>query len=368
MSGTWLAPRGHGGPASRVPGDYRYLEDIVRIGYPVREARTFLNRHLGNSVTYRLVEATRGETVGQVREAEIETVDGAGVIRVLPERMLPDGSPASFFAPADMVEVRARVEAEHGGPIPPLHPDDRIILHVPVRSYMRFLPGLYQGAVPTQRRDIAKTTERSARQWGARDQERTTSVEVHHSDQFRRFLFLFQHMMTTVTERIDGIPALTDPMTSDPRFLPWISSWVGFDLDESLPLHQQRELVRRSIRLQRTRGTRRGVEEMIMVLTGTEVHIEERKKPRALTTGMMTLAGGRSVEDRYLRGEPAACFMVRPDRKPTTFFAVVLEHRAAFKQRFGERAAAVLRRISQVVTHEKPAHVTFTIEFEESVR
>ena len=88
----------------------------------------------------------------------------------------------------------------------------------------------------------------------------------------------------------------------------------------------------------------------------------------ALTTGMLTLAGGRSVEDRYLRGEPAACFMVRPDRKPTTFFAVVLEHRAAFKQRFGERAAAVLRRISQVVNHEKPAHVTFTIEFEESVR
>ena len=368
MSGTWLAPRGRGGSRNRVPGDYRYLEDIVRIGYPVKEARTFLNRHLGNSVTYRLVEATRGEKVGQVREIEIESVGGAETIRVLPERTLPDGSPASFFAPADMVETRARVETEHGGAVPPLHPDDRIILHVPVRSYMRFLPGLYQGAVPTQRRDIAETTERSARQWGARDQERTTAVEVQHTDQFQRFLFLFQHMMTTVTERIDGIPALTDPMTADPRFLTWISSWVGFELDESLPLHQQRELVRRSIRLQRTRGTRRGVEEMIMVLTGTEVRIEERKKPKPLTMGMMTLAGGRSVEDRYLRGEPAACFMVRPDRKPTTFFAVVLEHRSAFKQRFGERAAAVLRRISQVVTHEKPAHVTFTIEFEESVR
>jgi len=147
-----------------------------------------------------------------------------------------------------------------------------------------------------------------------------------------------------------------------------ISSWVGFELDESLPLHQQRELVRRSIRLYRTRGTKRGVEEMIMVLTSTQVRIEERKKPKALTMGMMTLAGGRSVEDRYLRGEPAACFMVRPDRKSTTFFAVVLEHREAFQKRFGERAPAVLRRISQVVTHEKPAHVTFTIEFDESVR
>jgi phage tail-like protein len=367
-AGTWLAPRGHGGPPSRVPGDYRYLEDVVRIAYPVKDARTYLNRHLGNSVRYKLVESRRGETIGLVREVEVEPVDGGEIVSVRPSRTLPDGSPASFFAPAEMVEIRALVETATDGPIPPLNPHDTIILHVPVRSYLRFLPGLYQGAVPTRRRDVAQTTERSARQWGARDQERTTTVEVHHADQFRRFLFLFQHMMTTVTERIDGIPSLTDPMTSDPRFLPWISSWVGFELDESLPLHQQRELVRRSIRLYRTRGTRRGVEEMIMVLTATEVRIEERKKPAGLTMGTMRLAGGRSIEDRYLRGEPTACYSVRPERKATTFFAVVLEHREAFQKRFGERAPAVLRRISQVVTNEKPAHVTFTIEFDESVR
>ncbi len=218
--GAWLAPIGPGGPSRRAPKDYRYLEDVVRIGYPVQQAKTYLNRHLGNSVRYQLVEARRGEQVGHVREITIEAVDGGDPVTIRPVRTLPDGSPASFFAPEAMVEIRAVVETTHDGPIPTLHPDDIINLHVPVRSYLRFLPGIYQGAVPTQRRDVARVTERSARQWGARDQERSTAVEVHHADQFRRFLFLFQHLMTTVTEKIDGIPALTDPMTSDPRFLP----------------------------------------------------------------------------------------------------------------------------------------------------
>ena len=38
-------------------GDYRYLEDVVRIGYPVRDAMTYLNRHLGNPVGYQIGRA-----------------------------------------------------------------------------------------------------------------------------------------------------------------------------------------------------------------------------------------------------------------------------------------------------------------------
>ena len=60
--------RGGGGGVTRARGDYRYLEDVVRIRYPVRDARAYLNRHLGNHVQYELVEARRGEEVGEVRE------------------------------------------------------------------------------------------------------------------------------------------------------------------------------------------------------------------------------------------------------------------------------------------------------------
>ncbi|NOY27727.1 MAG: hypothetical protein GXP62_17835 [Oligoflexia bacterium] len=346
--------------------DYRHIEDVVRVGFPVRAGRSFLARHLGNAVTYKLVEARRGEQAGIVREAEILSSTGGPTVHVRAIRTLPDGTPATYFAPDDLVETRAVVQVAAGVALPPLQPADRIILHVPVRSYLRFLPGIYQGGVPTQRRDVAQADERSLRRWGAREQPAMPQVR-HDTEQFRRFLFVFQHLMTTVTERIDSLDSLTDPTTADPRFLPWIASWVNFELDESLPLHQQRELVRHSIRLHRTRGTADGIAEMIRVLTSAPVRLIERRKPLPCVVGAMTLAGGRTPEERYISAEPPAHYLVREDRASTTFFVLMLEDRRAFEQRFGERGPAMLRRIAQIVTSEMPGHVTFTIQFDETV-
>lgn len=352
-------------PPSQSTGDYAYLEQVVRIGFPVAEARAYLRRHLGNEVGYRLVEASRGEDPGNVRAIEVQPQDGGSTVHVAAERTLPDGTPASYYTPEDLVEIRARIESEFGGPVPPLQPRDKLILHVPVASYLRFLPGVFQGAAPMTSREVTTATERSIRQWGSRDEVALTEVQEHDADQFRRFLFIFQHMMTTVTERIDTLPQITNPMVVDPKFLPWLSSWVDFALDEALPLHQQRELVRRSIRLHRTRGTREGIAEMIRVLTSAPVVIDEHHRPKACIVGMMTLAGGRNIEERYLRGEPPAHFLLNEGRKSGTFFVLRLESQAAFRQRFGERAPAVLRRITQIVTREKPAHVSFTLQFDD---
>jgi negative regulator of replication initiation len=50
----------------------------------------------------------------------------------------------------------------------------------------------------------------------------------------------------------------------------------------------------------------------------------------------------------------------------TDFFVLLLESRASFEQRFGERAADVLRRIADVVSRERPCHIAFTIRFDTS--
>ncbi|MEL6343192.1 MAG: phage tail protein [Myxococcota bacterium] len=358
------------GPAGRrgqTHEDYQYIQEVVRIGFPVRAARVFLNRNLGNPVTYRLVEARRGETPGNVREAEVQPHAGGAVVYIRAERTLPDGSPASYFAPDDLVTTSAFVEIDEDLDVPPLRSRDRIVLHVPVRSYIRFLPSLFQGTSATSRKDTLQLDERQRRQYGVQKRDQAPDPAANSDDQFRRFLLMFQHLMTTVTEKIDQLPTLTDPLMADPKFLPWISSWVSFELDESLPMHQQRELVRRSIRLHRTRGTRAGVEEIIRVLTSAPVDVQERTRPYPCVLGAMTLAGGRTIEERFLRDEPSAHYIVRADRARTTFFVLTLESRDRFRDRFGERATAVLRRISQIVTREKPAHVTFTIRFDESV-
>ncbi|MFZ5475675.1 MAG: phage tail protein [Myxococcota bacterium] len=362
-TGLAIHRRGHIQPGT---GDYRYLEDVVRIGYPVRDALTYLNRHLGNPATYRLVEALRGERPGCVRSVEVQPAVGGEPTYVRAVRVLPDGSPASYFTPDDMVTVQTEVVTPDGRPPTSLQARDKVVLHIPVRGYLRYLPGLFQGAVPAQRRDIVRADEVSARRWGQKDTVHTTEVQGFNADALRRFLFIFQHLMTSITDRIDQIPTLIDPATTDPRFLPWIASWVSFELDSSLPIHQQRELVRRAIRLYRTRGTVAGIEEMIRVLTSAPVAVNELRPPKPFVLGRSHLAGGPTVEARYVRGEPAASFVVEPSRAKTTFFALVLEDEEKFRKRFGERAPVVLRRIAQIVTNEKPAHVTFTILFDRS--
>jgi phage tail-like protein len=346
-----------------VNTEHRYIADVVRTSFPIRAARTYIKRHLGNRVQYRLVDIKRGEEEGCVREAEIISSDGGSRVFIQLVRTLPDGTPASFFTPKELVQSRISIVAEDGGKVPSIRANDVIVLLVPVQSYLRFLPGIYRANSSTMRRDVYQVSEREQRQLTSRDRVTTSRVNVEQADQFQRFLFLFQHMMTTVIDKIDSMPDVTDPLRVERKFLPWLSSWVNFPLDESLPLHMQRELVRRSIRLNRMRGTKEGLSEMIRILTSTPVVIEERKKPKPCVLGHMTLAGGKDVRSRFFRREPPPCYLFPTERHQMTFFILELEAKYLFLRRFGERAGDILQRIVQIVSQEMPAHVVFTIRY-----
>ncbi|MBN1336751.1 MAG: hypothetical protein JXB39_12405 [Deltaproteobacteria bacterium] len=362
MTRTEIALRRTGRIAAHG-SDLQVIEEVVRVGFPIQAARSYLRRHLGNEIRVRLVEAVRGERLGHVRAAEVLPAGGGEPMVVRAIRTLPDGSPASFFAPEDQVTLTTTVEVPGGARFTP-SPRDTVLLHVPVRGYTRYLPSIYQGQAPVvHKREVAPLDAAAARRPGARSD---AAAEPDDNEAFRRFLFVFQHLMTTVLDRVDQIPSLTDPIVSDARFLPWIASWVHFELDGSLPVHQQRELVRRAIRLYRNRGTREGMEDMIRVLTSAPVRVLEREKPPPAALGAMVLSGGRDLAGRYLKDEPLAHFLIPQDRQCIRYFALALESRARFERRFGERAVEVLRRITRIVTAERPAHVLFTIRFDES--
>ena len=125
----------------------------------------------------------------------------------------------------------------------------------------------------------------------------------------------------------------------------------------------QRELVRRSIRLNRMRGTKAGLSEMIRILTSTPVHIEERAKPKACVLGQLTLAGGKNVVSRFHHREPPPCYVMHPERSKQSFFILELEPKYLFIRRFGDRAGDILMRIVEIVSQEMPAHIAFTIRF-----
>ncbi len=353
-------------PLPPVPGDYHHLETVVVVNYPISEARTYLNRNIGNLVSFRLVECRRGERIGCARAVQVNPAGGGEPILIEAVRSLPDGTPAGPYAPEGLVERRARVVTSDGRPPKALDPRDVVVIHVPVKSYLRFLPGVYQGAsATTQRSTAAQIETASEREWGLTTTPSRPVVPATATDALRRFLLLFQHMMTTVVDRVEAMPSLTDPLTCDPRFLPWIASWVQFSLDESLPLHQQRELVRRAIRLYRTRATTAGVQEMIRVLTGTEVKIQDRTLPQPFVLGGSTLAGKAHVWDRYTNKEPPGCFLMTERRAKILFFRLQLPHRTNLESNHPQRVPMLLQRIVSIVTAEKPAHLCFTIVIEE---
>lgn len=351
--------------AREATSDLRYLEQVITIKFPIRAARTYLQRNMGNAVRYKLVEVRRGESVGMVRAVEIRHVNSGERTMIVGERVLANGAPASFYVPDHLVTVVPKVVGA-AQETRKLSLEDEVVLHVPVRSYLRFLPGIFQGDGPVSSREVVRTREGALAKYGSGlPTEQAVEISVD-DDPIRRFLFIFQHLQTRLTDRVDRLSELIDPLMTDARFLPWLASWVGFELDGSLPVHQQRELVRRAIRLYRTRGTRRGIEEMVRVLTSAPVRINQCRKPAPMVLGKGALVGGRDVVDRYRRGESGGCFLVEPtDRVDTSFFSLTLEPRERFDARFGERASGVIRRIVGVVSQERPVHVMFTIQFDQ---
>ena len=102
---------------------------------------------------------------------------------------------------------------------------------------------------------------------------------------------------------------------------------------------------------------------MVRILTSAPVDIQERQKPLAFVLGKTVLGGGRRIEERFLKHEPAPSFLLSPSRKAIAFFVIQLESMQSFRNRFGERGPDILRQITQIVSREMPAQVVFTIEF-----
>jgi phage tail-like protein len=342
-----------------IPGDFGHLETVVVVDYPAKDARKYLRRNLGNLIDYHLVE-------GRVRAVEIVPASGQDSVLIEGVRTLADGTVAGPLALEEEIHRGARMLTESGRSPRGLDPEDKILLHVPVRSYLRFLPAVFRGGVSSSVESaLAPAVTRTQQPWVG---EEASTIQDNRNDEverLRNFLLLFQHIVTSVVEQVEDMPSLTHPLWADQKFLAWIASWVSFTLDESIPLHQQRELIRRAIRLYRNRGTKEGMEEMVRVLTSAPVVVKERQRPTPFVIGGSTLANGKTISQRFLRKEVGGYYLYDESRPDTSFFVIELEARERFARRFSERAAFILDRISQVATNEKPAHTTFTILFEE---
>jgi phage tail-like protein len=84
-----------------------------------------------------------------------------------------------------------------------------------------------------------------------------------------RFLRIFEDIAGGVQSEIDDVVHLVDVSVTDLRFVRWIGSWMGVDVDSSLPGEVQRRLVRAAGRWLGLRGTVSGLEGFVAEVTGS---------------------------------------------------------------------------------------------------
>jgi phage tail-like protein len=88
-----------------------------------------------------------------------------------------------------------------------------------------------------------------------------------------RFLRIFEEISASLQDRIDGVEHQLDIGLADLRFVRWLGSWIGLDVDSSLPDAVQRRLVGAAGRWLAMRGTVTGLQGFVGDATGAPCRV-----------------------------------------------------------------------------------------------
>ncbi len=180
--------------------------------------------------------------------------------------------------------------------------------------------------------------------------------ELYEQDEFMgRFLMLFESFWSPIETQIGNVASYFDSQMTPARFLPWLASWVGLELNGRLTEEQQRRLIRAAVWLFRRRGTRQALREYLEIYTGGQVQIIEHRAndfrlgPEARLGPGVALGTGN---------------------RPHTFTVILrLPPLPAPAGEDGEEERARLeldrrRAIEAIIETEKPAHTDYTLRIE----
>jgi len=93
---------------------------------------------------------------------------------------------------------------------------------------------------------------------------------------FSRFVSIFQEIATTMMENVDNIPRAVNPTVAPLPMVRWLGTWLGVDpIDSSLTEDLQRRFLLRSSEVLAWRGTARGLQGILEVVTGEGVEVRE---------------------------------------------------------------------------------------------
>jgi phage tail-like protein len=142
---------------------------------------------------------------------------------------------------------------------------------------------------------------------------------IYHTAFMRRFLGIFEAILTPIEWQIDNFDLFLDPGAAPAGFLPWLASWFDVAFDPSWDEVQRRQLLREAHQIYARRGTKWALSRVLEIYTGESPTIVD----------------------------------VDEDLAPFSF-KVVLPHAAARRER---------AMIERLIDAHKPAYTLYTLEF-----
>lgn len=142
---------------------------------------------------------------------------------------------------------------------------EQVKVEFPHRSYLRYLPEIYQPTSP--------------------------------DDTFlQRFLAIFQSFQQNITEQIDALPTMLEPLTTNRAFLDWLAELLGVEDADIWSEEKLRALLSRIVPLYRMRGTKQYLCELVELYTGEKPFLVEYHK---VAKFHRTLANGERYSALY---------------------------------------------------------------------
>lgn len=156
------------------------------------------------------------------------------------------------------------------------------------------------------------------------------------NSELKNFLYGIQVSMFKQKELIDNIEDIFIPRKSD--FLDWLASWYGVGFSSSVLDDSKRELIYKLIELYKKRGTKEYLIEMVKILTGRGIEIQERIIPD------------------YLQKDDD--FMGEEYNLKITFTVKILDN--SFEDQ--EEEKFLIKKIKNILEKEKPAFTEYFID------
>ena len=210
------------------------------------------------------------------------------------------------------------------------------------------------------------------------------------ADFLSRMVTNFEGVLTQIEDRVAQSYLLTDPMKVPAENLPWLASWIGFGLNQSLPETVQRCFVQSATELYQWHGSLRGLKLALEIatqgaITGGEIVVLEDFRLRRTFASIIgadledehdPLTVGVSVSGNSFVGDT----LFVGDENKKEFMAlfsadlpVDTSEQFAIEQLFDRLANRItilvhetvqpqdLGLIQHIAEHETPAHVAFRV-------